>query len=320
MNWGILGCGFIAKRMVNVLQQNDHAVITAVAARNKEKANQFCQSCGLGDAVCYDSYEALAHDPSVQAVYVATIHPTHFEAVKLCLLAGKAVLCEKPLTMTAAESEELYALSKERGVLLLEAMWTRFLPAWLDILERIKNDEIGDIRHVTADFSGYMPFNPQSRAFDPALGGGALLDLGVYCIHTAFMLLGYDYETVHAVGRTAQSGVDSYALLTLQYPGGTTASLTCAVDMAGSSAAAIYGTKGRIDVPNFFMATSYTITTNGESMTYKFPEIDGFTYEVEEMHRLMEAGKTQSQVVTPKDTIASMKLIEYGMKAICNNL
>lgn len=315
VRWGILGCGGIAVRMARVLSGEPDAQIIAVAARDLKRAEAFAKEYGAETA--YGSYEELARDSRVDAVYIATIHPTHAAAIELCLRAGKAVLCEKPLTMSAEEAQRLFELAKQQGVLLVEAMWTRFLPAWQEARRLAADGVIGEVQSMDADFSGCVPFNSNGRLFDPAQGGGTLWDVGVYCCHVALHILGRDYQSVSAAGRRADNGVDSFAAVTLAYPKGKVALLTCAWDRCGAVTARIYGTDGWMELPEMFAAAELRLHVSGkETQTLTFPQEDGFVYEVREFHRLLRAGAVSSDVVPPEDTVAALRIIEQALSCI----
>lgn len=313
--WGIIGCGRIADRMAELLTDMPDARITAAAARDKSRATVFADKWHIPKA--YGSYAKLAADPEVDMVYVATIHPTHKEAVQQCLLAGKAVLCEKPMTMTAQEARELFALAEEKKLLLMEAMWTRFLPAWRDVRERVIRGDIGPIRYMQADFSDLMPFDPDSRIFDPVKGGGALLDIGVYAIQVILYILGQDCRLLSVSGHRAPTGVDDFAALLLESVDGVTATATCASGFAGDKKACIYGVSGWIEIPQMMGASTYTLHLNGQNPQEIVLAYDhGFRGEVEEFHRLYKEGRIYSEIHSPGDTIRGMELIEQAMAAI----
>ncbi len=186
--WGILGTGRIAGNFAADLALLPDAELVAVGSRSEATAQSFAGRFGAPHA--HGSYEALAADPAVEVIYIATPHPLHAENMKLCLRAGKAVLCEKPFTLNAREAEEVIALAREQKLFLMEAMWTRFLPAVVRARELIEQGAIGEVRLLLADFGFRAAFDPHHRLFDPQLGGGALLDLGVYCVSLASMLFG----------------------------------------------------------------------------------------------------------------------------------
>ena len=312
---GIMGCGSIAGRMAAVIGKTDGVELKAVAARDWERAKAFGEAFGAEKA--YGSYAELARDHEVDAVYIATIHPAHAACIRLCLENGKAVLCEKPMAMSAREAEAMVALAREKGVLLVEGLWTRFLPAWKEIKRLINDGAIGRIRYMQTDFSVDLPFDPESRIYDLEKGGGALLDVGVYAFHVLLYTLGIQYETMKAVGRLSPTGSDCFASTLLRYPDGCVAEASCGCDMAGPNMAHIHGEKGHIDVPAMFGATSFTLYRQGkEAETFSFDTGDGFQYELMEFARLVEEGALESESVPLADTLAVSRLIDEAMVQI----
>ena len=315
LRWGILGCGGIARRMASVIASRDNMALAAVAAKDAARAEAFAREQGAEKA--YGSYARLLQDGDVDAVYVANLHPAHYETVRGCLLAGKPVLCEKPMTMTAAQAEDLFRLAKEQNLLLMEAMWSRYLPACRQAAALAKSGGLGELKGAVIDFSNYFPYDPGHRIYDPAKGGGALLDVGIYVIHMAFSLFGPDYCAASVSGRLAPTGVDEFAALTLDYPDGRTAVLTCGSDRMGTMAATIHGRDAWISLPHFFQANSYTLHVTGKpDETRQFEEIDGFAYEVEEFRRLWSQGALESPVVPHRDTVKALELMEWAMDQI----
>lgn len=315
LRWGLLGCGGIARRMAGVIASRENMELAAVAAQDGARAEAFARECGA--ARHYARYADLLADDGVDAVYVANIHPVHYESVRACLLAGKPVLCEKPLTMTAAEAEALFRLAEEKNILLMEAMWTRYLPACREAVALAHSGALGELKGAMVDFTTHFPYDPHHRVYDPAKGGSALLDVGVYTIHMAFSALGADYRAAGVSGRLAPTGVDSFAALTLEYPQGRTAVLTCGCDRVGTSEASLCGQNARISLPQFFGATEFTVHTPGQpDETRRFEKIDGFAYELEEFRQLWSEGRIESLVVPHRETVAAMKLMEWAMDGI----
>lgn len=309
IHWGIVGCGAIAARMAGVLKQNSQAGLYACAAREADRSRRFADAWGFEKA--YEGAGALVADPRVEAVYVANIHPAHYETVRACLLGGKPVLCEKPLTMTWAQARDLFRLAEERRLLLMEAIWTRFLPAWRRVRARIAKGELGRIGYMAADFSTCCEADPDSRLFDPRKGGGALLDIGVYPLHMVQYILGLDYTLEGAFGRRAATGVDGFSAAALRFATGAAAQVTCGFDACGSCGAVIHGEKGWISVPQLFETREYTLHwKDGNVETETFEAADGFAYEVEEFQRLLQKGELQSTVAAPEHTLKVLRTVE----------
>ena len=194
IKWGILGPGRIAHQFVQSLKCINDAEITAVGSRSIERAAEFAKEHGISRS--YSSYADLAADPDIDIVYVATLHPAHFECSMLCLKAGKAVLCEKPFTLNATETKTLIKTARAAKLFLMEAMWMRYLPAIVKLRELLTENAVGEIRMVKADFGNRTPWEPQGRLLNPELGGGALLDVGIYPVSFAAMILGAN-PTIH---------------------------------------------------------------------------------------------------------------------------
>ena len=315
-NWGIIGCGGIARKMADALHKTEGVKLLAVAAREQERADAFAKENGAERA--YGSYAALAADPDIDVVYVATIHPTHAAAVKLCLNAGKHVLCEKPMGMSRQEDEEMFALAKEKNLLLMEAIWTRFLPAWRKAKELVESGAIGEVRTVFTDFSVLCGFDPESRLFNMEKGGGGLLDLGVYSLHCALYMLGNDVDTVKASGRLSPTGSDNYAAVTVQFKNKTIAVATCGMDcIGGAGEGRIMGTNGSISLPGMMGADTCYLRQNGQpEQVFRFPYDNGFTFEVAEFQSLLAEGKTESAIADPATTMTVAGIIDEALAQI----
>ena len=266
-------------------------------------------------------YHALAAGPAVDIVYVATPHPLHHANARLCLEAGKAVLCEKPFTLNAGQARDLVGLARERRLFLMEAMWTRFLPAIVEIRRLVSEGAIGEVRHLTADFGFRKEFDPRHRLFDPALGGGALLDIGVYLVSLASMLFGPPAEMRSLAGIGA-TGVDEQAALLFGYGDGRFAQLTATIATATPQAATIVGDGGWITIhPLWWKATTFTLTRSGhEPETFDRPfEGNGYTHEAVEAGRCLRAGEVESPGMPLAETVAVIETLdrvraEWGLR------
>lgn len=243
IRWGILGTGTVAHRFAADFVHVKDARLVAVGSRSEEKARAFGNRFGIPRQ--HGSYRELADDPDVQAVYIATPASAHRADIELCLRAGKAVLCEKPFTVNAREAEEVIALARRNRVFLMEAMWTRFLPLVVRLRELLAQRVVGDIRSVMADLGGQAEFDPSSRVYSGALGGGALLQRGVYLLSFASMILGSP-TSVKSVSVPAKTGVDEHTGVLLGYPGGGLATLWCSVGVRSGRRGAIVGSQGQI--------------------------------------------------------------------------
>jgi predicted dehydrogenase len=319
IRWGILGTGGIAGKFAAGLAALDDAQLVAVGSRSAESAAAFGERFAIPRR--HASYAALAHDPAVDAIYVATPHTLHHENTLLCLRAGKAVLCEKPFTINAGQAAELIAEARGRGVLLMEAMWTRFLPHMVALRRTIDSGAIGAVRMLRADFCFRTSVNPSSRLFDPALGGGALLDVGVYNISLASWLLGTPGRIV-SLAQVGTTGVDEQAAMIFGYGEGQMALLATAIRTATPSEALIAGTDGsiRIHAP-YWGPSSFTITRPGQADEHVAPACvgNGYNYEAAEIGRCLREGRTESEVMPLDESLAIMRTMdelraEWGLR------
>ncbi len=307
--WGIVGTGKIAKLFAPALKALPDAELVAVGSRTRDGADAFGDAYGVPRR--HASYEDLAADADVDVVYVATPHPFHKDNTLLCLRAGKAVLCEKPFAVNAAEAREMVACARRKGLFLMEAMWTRFLPVIRRVGEWVAAELIGKARVLTADFGYRCPGDPRSRAMAPELAGGGLLDVGVYPISLAYMLFG---RPIGATGlaHLGPTGVDEQAGLVLSWPGGEIALLACAVRTTTAHVARIDGTAGRIEVPDFWHATKATLWRDRHApQTFERPHFcNGYEYEAQEVMECLRAGGTESRVMPLDESLAIMETLD----------
>jgi predicted dehydrogenase len=308
--WGILGTGAIARRFVRGLRPLPEAEVFAVGSRSETSAAKFADKHNIPRR--HASYEDLASDPGVDVVYIATPHPLHAENAALCLEAGKAVLCEKPFCVNAAEAERVVELARKRGLFLMEGMWTRFFPLMEEVRRLVSDGAIGEVRMLNVDFGFRAGLDPASRLFDPKLGGGALLDVGVYCVSVASMILGQPSGSV-GISHLGETGVDEQASVILEHEGGRLANLSIGIRTATPQEATIMGTEGyvRIHAP-WWRPESMTISRPGkENETVDVPVSgNGFNYEAAEVMRCLEAGKTESDIMPLDETISVMRTMD----------
>ncbi len=309
VRWGILGPGRIARKFALALRESEGAVAAAVGSRSKDRAEAFAREFGIPTA--HGSYQALAADPGVDAVYVATPHPFHEEHTVLCLRAGKHVLCEKPLALNAAQGERMVEAAREAGRLLMEAMWTRFLPTLARVRQLTAGGMIGDPRLLTADFGFRAPFDPASRLFDPALGGGALLDLGVYPLSLASMLFG-EPVGIASAANLGPTGVDEEVAVLLHHAGGPLAVLTASSRLATPGEARIHGTAGSIRIhPPWHGGTRLTVGAGGTEETLDLPHRGGgFAHQIEAFMELVRGGKRDSPVMPLAESLAILQTMD----------
>jgi predicted dehydrogenase len=310
LRWGILGSGGIARQFTRDLQLTGHAV-SAVGSRTQESADKFAGDFGL--AAAHPSYESLVADTTVDIVYVATPHPMHHANARLALEAGKHVLVEKPFTLNAAQARDLVDLAASRGLLALEAMWTRWLPHMVRLREIIAAGTIGEVRSMTADHTQFMPDDPGHRINDLRLGGGALLDLGVYPVSFASDLFGVP-ESVQATATLKDTGADAQVGTMFRYPGGQIATTYSASVTRGPNVATVFGTAGRIEVDSvWYCATGLRVYDNSGALVEEFrPSVQGrgMQYQADEAERLVSLGRTAGDILPPRETVEIMATLD----------
>jgi len=314
LRWGIMGTGGIATSFAEDLKLTDSGVVAAVGSRTAESADAFAERRGIPTR--HSSYEALANDPDVDIVYVATPHPLHHGNARLALEAGKPVLVEKPFTMNAEEARDLVALARERGLFLMEAMWTRFLPHIRHIRELLPS--LGDVVTVTADHGQWFAEDPAFRLFAPELGGGALLDLGIYPVSFASMVLGTP-DRVAAMVTPAFTGVDGQTSMLFGYANGAQAMLSCTLSAVSPTTASIVGTDARIEIDGpFYAPASFTlIPREGERSRFEYlDEGRGLRHQADEVARLLAAGETESALMPLDETVSIMTTMDRVLTAV----
>lgn len=314
IRWGIIGLGNIANKFATDLATVDNAELVAVASRSQENADEFARKYNAKKA--YNSYLDLAKDVEVDAVYIATPHSFHKEHAILCLQHKKAVLCEKPFAMNLQEIEEMIAVAKENDVLLMEALWTYFLPHYTYVLESLKNEKFGKLLKLEADFGFSRAFDTKSRLFKKEVGGGSLLDIGIYPIFAALSTLG-NPNSIEADATFFDNGVDSACNMTFNYhtkeavlkstlveDTATTATFTCE--------------KGIIKINTMFhMPTTVTIIAGGKEETIDFNyKTIGYNFETIHFNNLLRTNKKESDVMTFEFSKNLIKTLDEVRKII----
>ncbi|MGW0120679.1 Gfo/Idh/MocA family protein [Streptomyces sp. NPDC003327] len=310
VRWGILATGGIAERFATDLRTLDGAEVVAVASRTEASAKAFADRHGIARA--YGEWAGLFADEDVDVVYVATPHHAHREAAGLALEAGKAVLCEKAFTLNAPEAAELVGLARDRGLFLMEAMWMYCNPLVRRLVELVRDGAVGEVRTIQADFGLAGPFAADHRLRDPAVGGGALLDLGVYPVSFAHLLLG-EPSVVQAHARISPEGVDLNTGMLLGWESGASALLSCSLEADTPLTASVTGTEGRIDVPRgFFFPERFTLVREGREPVEYVNEDDphSMRHEAAEVMRCLRAGETESPLVPLDGTLAVMRTLD----------
>jgi predicted dehydrogenase len=310
LRWGILGTGSIAHLQVADLVRNGF-VVSAVGSRTQSSANAFAAEFGI--PVAHGSYDALLGDAGVDVVYVATPHPFHADNALRALDAGKHVLLEKPFCLNADQAREVVRRAAARRLVVLEAMWTRFLPHMVRIREILAAGSIGEVRALLADHDQLLSSDPQNRINAPVLGGGALLDLGIYPISFAFDLFGAP-EVVRAIATRTSTGVDRQTAVLLGHAGGRQAVVHTALDAPGANRAVIVGTRGRIEIdPVWYKATGFTVFDDGDRPLERFDDTvvgRGMQYQAWELERLVAAGAIAGGVLPPQESVRIMEVLD----------
>ena len=322
LRWGILGAGGIANRFcTDVKPLADHR-LTAVGSRDQAKAEEFGNKYEISNR--HTSYEALCADPEVDVIYVATPHNFHKEHTLLALNNGKAVLCEKPFTINLAETQVLVDTARAKNLFLMEGMWSRCFPLWVKVRESLKEGVIGKPRMLIADFGfqagqtndagKLVGYNAKGRLFDPELGGGALMDVGVYPVSLAQSLFGGTPDQIAGVATIGDTGVDENAGMIMRYPGGAVAITSTSLQTTTPWTATILGSAGKIEVHHpWWTPKSATIYKNGsEPETLEMPYEGGSGFQFEAMHvaDCLRAGKTESDIVTHADSLSVMHTLD----------
>jgi len=310
IGWGILATGGIAQKFAEDLVRLPDAELVAVGSRARAAADDF--GARFGAKRCYGSYQDVVDDPEVDVVYVATPHTLHQDNASRALAAGKAVLCEKPLTLNATEARALIAQAREAGVFLMEAVWMRFFPV-LDELRRLLAEEaLGKPHTLCADFGIQPRYDPKGRLFDPALGGGALLDLGVYPLSLASLVFGRS-ERVASLAHRGETGVDEQAGIVLGYADGALATLYTSFHADTPIEAVLSGERGRIKLHRpFHHPTRLTLALAGESeqVFERAHEGHGYQFEAQAVMDCLRAGKTECERMPLDESLAIVETMD----------
>ena len=310
INWGIIGLGNIAHKFATDLLTIEGAKLYAVASRSQDKANNFASKYNA--VAAYGNYETLVKDTNIDAVYIATPHALHKENTLLCLENGIAVLCEKPFAMNTAEVDEIINKAKEKNVLLMEALWTYFLPHYKFVLEKLKNKTYGNIIKIEADFGFYRAFDDSARLFNKSLGGGSLLDIGIYPIFVALSTLGIPKHK-EATATYFKNGTDSSCDMIFEYENDVKAYLKSTLVDDTPTEATFYCENGVIKINTMFhMPTTVTCIPKGktpETIDFGYNTI-GYNYEAIHFNNLIRNGKTESDVMTFDFSKQLIKLLD----------
>ncbi len=311
IRWGIVSTGHISGRFVEALKLIPEAEITAVASRDEKTAKEFAAKHGIPKA--HGSYRGLAEDPDVDVVYIGTPHAFHLENSVLCMRGGKSILCEKALTINAREAEEMIAVAKEENVFLMEAMITRHVPLMQKAQDWIKSGRIGEVRMIKASRCARGEFKPEQRQLNPELGGGSLLDVGVYVISFASMIMGKAPESVVGFGHIGDYGSDEQGGALLKYDKGEIANLSFALRTNGVNEAYVFGTKGYIKIHEVFaVPTKATLVIDKKEVEVVEEALfgRGLSSEAQEVMRCMKAGLKESPYMPLEESLQIMKIMD----------
>ncbi len=315
LRWGIAGPGRIAATMAAEFALVPDAELVAVGSRSLERAKAFADRHGIAEA--YGSYDDLMAS-DVDAIYLATPHGQHTEIALSAIAAGKALLVEKSFTASVADTSAIVDAARAAGVFVMEAMWTRFLPAIAHLRELIADDVIGQVRAVQGDLFAFREFDPSDRLFDPALGGGAVLDLGVYVVSFAQHMLG-NPDSVHATGGYFPNGVEGEVGILLGWADGRFASEAISFRVPGPGRQIVAGAKGWIEVkPRFHRAETLVLNVLGEApRELHLPKRGvGYSHEVEHVGDCLRAGLTESPIMPLADTLAVQQVMEEVLRQL----
>ena len=314
IKWGIVGAGYIANKFAKAIKNVEGTELTAVVSRTEEKCRVFADAYDIPNV--FTKIEDMANSDIVDAVYIATPHPFHKPCAEVFLNAKKHVLCEKPVCVNTAQAKELLKCAEENGVFLMEAMWTRFLPAIEEALKIANSGVIGDIRGVRADFCYSITPDEEPKLFENHMAGGSLLDVGVYGLNFAKIFLGDNIKSFKSVA-DIDGGVDCHTNILIEYENGAAASVSSAINVCKPSTGYIYGTKGYIEMPRFYGATELFVNVNEEQQHIKKPCIgDGFEEEIIEACNCIWKGKIQSDIMPMAESIKMLEQMDYIRKQI----
>ncbi len=305
----ILGAGNIAGRMAATLAVSEDAELWAVASRDEGKARAMAEKYGA--TKFFGNYESLYADPDTELVYVATPHSFHYEQARMALLAGKHVICEKPMTVNEAQAASLFELAEQRGLLATEAIWTRYLPSAETLRQRLEEGAIGEVTMMEARFGSDCRHIP--RMTEPELAGGALLDLGVYCLTLFDMIFGSDTRNIQTTGWLTEKGVDARSVTTLTYHDGRMAVMMTAMDTALGDSLMIYGSRGRIRLRPLYNWQEIVVYTSDGQISECIPrpqQLTGFEYEVSAAAKAIRAGALETEKAPRAATLRIMRQMD----------
>lgn len=317
VHWGIIGLGKIAHKFAADLLLSPHAVLHAVASRDVEKAKAFKDQYRAN--LHYDSYEALVKNPDVDVIYIATPHAMHFENTMLCLKNGKNVLCEKPMGINQQQVDTMVAAAQSRKLFLMEGIWTRFIPATTKVIEILENKTLGELLFMRADFGFKAPKYLEGRIYNKKLGGGSLLDLGIYPIYLSILALGMPQD-MKVMARFTKTHVDSYCAMLFNYTNGAKAILESTIETDTPIEAVIYGSQGTLKIHSrFHHAEKLTLSQEGtDTIMHIAYTGNGYIHEIEEVNycianNMMESDKLPLTISTQVNSVIENVKSKIGL-------
>lgn len=318
MKWGFIGTGRIAERIMPAFAMVPGAEVVAAYTRNRERLDAFCDRWNISGR--HDSIQALVNDPQVEMIYLATPHIVHLEHFRQAVLAGKPILCEKPMGMSAAETEEMVALAEQHNIFLMEGLWTRFFPIYQWLRELISSGRLGGVYNVMADYSYHAKYNPELRFFRKDLGGGSMRGAGIYPLALAAFVFGEMPCEVQAMA-DVRNGVDLRSAALLRFPCGGMAQILSGFQGESVQGANIAFEKGSVWIPDFWHPEKAILRQNDYEEIIQRPfQFPGFQFEIEEVERCVGDGKTQSDKMTWQDSVGlatALDQMEYIWQADC---
>lgn len=314
-NWGIMGPGFIANKVMPSFPMAERAKVLAVGSNTQGKARAFAGKWRIERF--YENYEALVCDPDIDIIYITTPNAFHLDNAKLAMKHGKNVLCEKPFALNEKSALEMKACAEENHVFLMEAMWTRFIPAVMKVKELVGQGIIGEVHHIVSDFSYDYPYDPDYHLYNTEAGGGTLMDGGIYPLSFAGYIYG-DCPKEYFGYANLKNGVDVRDSVILRFPQGQMASFICGADTASPWNCVVYGSKGCIRIPSFFAAAEFEMENyvTGEKQCWRMPyEGLGYQYQISEVMNCIDRGKRESSIMPLKESVDYMKIMDELRKS-----
>lgn len=315
--WGIIGPGSIAHKFACALSHSTNGTLLAVASRSADRGQKFAQEFGAQRV--YANYSELMQDGDIDIIYIATPHSHHYQIAKQCLEAGKHILLEKPLTINAAQTHILIKLAEEKGVLFQEALWSRFMPCFSHIKGWLDSGKIGALHYIQSDIGFAFGAKPKHRLNNPALAGGALLDLGVYSISISQFLLQQNPSKVQAISHLSEQGIDEHTQVNMHYPDGQLSQFSCSINAQCTNSMTLVGELGRIHLPqHFWVGEQAQLWLDGLLVdTLDCPHtVNGFEYQIEAAMACVAQGKLCSDLMPHRDSLAVMTVMDQVRQQI----